>query len=146
MSFKTLIQCVVLPVAVSFSLSACGGGDVYVDAPFLEAVGIDLNKKQAEADVPVRPGIVLPPSTEKLPKPGEATKTASKQNWPEDADLAKQRKEEQAAAEREAYCRNGEWDKGNIDEFEKNVGNEQRCQSSFVEAIGKALGGGPAGE
>lgn len=141
MSVTTLIQRAILPVAVCFSLPACGG-DVYVDAPFLEAVGIDLNEKAPEADVPARSGLVLPPSTEKLPKPGEETQTAAKQNWPEDPDLAKQRKEEQEAAEHERYCREGNWDKGDIDEFEKNVGNKERCQSRFMEAVNKALGGG----
>lgn len=131
--------------ALAVSISGCGGGDVYYDAPILEAVGIDLNKKDEDQNVPVRSGIVLPPSTDKLPKPGERT-AASEQNWPQDAEQVKARKEQQEAAAREEYCREGKWTKGNIDEFEKNTYREERCPSKLAEGISKALGGGPASD
>lgn len=145
MFIKNLIRCVMLPAALSVGIVGCGAGDVYIDAPALEAVGINLNEKESEAEVPERAGIVMPPSTDKLPKPGENTTAAvSANNWPTDPDAEKKRKEEAEAAAREEYCKNGQWDDGNIDEFEKNVGNENRCQSGFIEAISKAFGGGPA--
>ncbi|HKJ62116.1 MAG TPA: hypothetical protein VKA94_08995 [Hyphomicrobiales bacterium] len=148
MTIKNLIRCVVFPAALSFSIAGCGGGDVYYDAPALEAVGINLNAKEPDADLPERSGIVLPPSTDKLPKPGETTtaSAAPAQNWPVDPEVEKKRKEEAETAAREEYCKNGKWDGGNIDEFEKNVGKEQRCQSGFFEAVNKAIGGGPADE
>lgn len=134
-----------LPAALSASIAGCGGGDVYFDAPALEAVGINLNEKEVEADVPERTGLVMPPSTNKLPAPDDATTASvSAKNWPVDAEAEKKRKAEADAAAREEYCKNGEWDKGNIDEFEKNVGNEQRCQTGFLQAITKAFGGGPS--
>jgi hypothetical protein len=142
---NNLIRCVIFPVALSFGIAGCGAGDVYIDAPALEAVGINLNEKAEEEDIPERAGIVLPPSTDSLPEPGQKTAAAAPaQNWPDDPEVSKKRKEEADAAAREEYCKNGKWDKGNIDEFEKNVGNEQRCQTGFIGAISKAIGGGPA--
>lgn len=146
MLIKNLIRCVALPVILSAGVAGCGGGDIYYDVPALEAVGINLNEKPEEADVPERSGIVLPPSTDKLPEPGTKTATAAGQNWPVDPEVEKKRKEEADAAAREEYCKNGKWEGGNIDEFDKNVGREQRCQSGFMSAVSKALGGGEADE
>ncbi len=147
MSLKIMARSVILPIGLSLGLFGCGVADVHVDAPILEAVGIDLNAKKVEEDVPERTGIVLPPSTDKLPEPSQTrTAAADSQNWPEDPEVIEKRRQEQEAAERERYCREGQWEKGNIDEFDKNVGREQRCQSSFAEAVSKALGGGPAEE
>jgi hypothetical protein len=147
MLIKNLIRCAVLPGVLSLGIAGCGGGDIYYDVPALEAVGINLNEKEPDADVPERAGIVLPPSTDKLPEPGQ-TKTASApaQNWPVDPEVEKKRKEEADAAAREEYCKNGKWEGGNIDEFQKNVGEEQRCQSGLMGSISKALGGGAAEE
>lgn len=146
MLMKNLVRCVVLPGVLSLGIAGCGGGDIYYDVPALEAVGINLNEKPEEADVPERAGIVLPPSTDKLPEPGQRTASAGAQNWPVDPELEKKRKEEADAAAREEYCKNGKWTGGNIDEFEKNVGEEQRCQSGFMGAVSKAIGGGSAEE
>ncbi|MBX2805822.1 MAG: hypothetical protein KTR19_07615 [Hyphomicrobiales bacterium] len=144
MILKNLVRCVFIPAAVSVGIAGCGS-DVYFDAPALEAVGIDLNNRQVEEDVPERAGLVLPPSTDKLPVPGsKVTASTSAQDWPEDPDVSKKRKAEAEAAAREEYCKNGNWDDGNIDEFEKNAGDEYRCQSGLVEAITKAVSGGPS--
>jgi hypothetical protein len=143
MSVNSWFQNVLLFAVISAGLTACGGG-VYVDAPVLEAVGINLNEKEVEEDIPERAGIVIPPSTDKLPKPGE-TVTASTQSWPQDAENLKKRKEEEEAAAREEYCRNGKWNGGNIDEFEKNTNPlEARCSSRLADSVSKALGGGDA--
>lgn len=149
MFLKNLIRFALLPFALSFGIAGCGS-DVYIDAPALEAVGINLNEKDTEEDVPERAGLVIPPSTDKLPKPGETTTaSASAQNWPVDAEVEKKRKEEAEAAAYEEYCKNGKWNGGNIDEFEKNLGDDQRgqrCPSRLTKAISKALGGGTADE
>jgi hypothetical protein len=93
-----------------FVLGGCNGADVYFDAPILEAAGINLNvKKNDEEDVPKRAGIVIPPSTDKLPEPGTRTAAAGEQNWPQDPDKLKKNKEEQEAAAHEKYCREGDW-------------------------------------
>ncbi len=132
-------------MGAALSLGGCNAADVQIDAPILEAAGIHLTSKKADdEDVPERPGIVIPPSTEKLPEPGTRT-AAAEQNWPHDPDKIKKRKAEEEAAAYEKYCREGKWDSDvDISEFEKNVGREARCPSKVGEAISKGVGGGPA--
>ena len=132
----------------SVALSGCGAGGVGVDidAPILNAVGLNLSsKKKDDDDLPERPGLVVPPSTQALPAPGAQTAAASAQNWPDDPDKRKKRDTDEKAAAEEKYCREGRWDaKAGIGEFEKNVGREQRCASKLGTALSKSVGGGPA--
>lgn len=116
---------------------AAGGVDVQFDAPILDAVGINLNgKKTNEDDLPERAGLVVPPSTATLPPPGERT-AAGQQAWPADPDQMKKAEAEAKAAERERYCREGNWDgKGGINEFDG-----PNCQSTLGKALNKSLGG-----
>jgi hypothetical protein len=129
----------------SVALSGCGAGGVgvEVDAPILNAVGLNLSsKKKDDDDLPERAGLVVPPSTEALPPPGTQTAATGAQNWPDDVDKRKKRDAEEKAAAEEKYCREGRWDnKANISEFEKNVGREARCQSQLGKALSKSLGG-----
>ena len=128
----------------SVALSGCADGvGVELNAPILNAVGLDLGgKKKADDDLPERTGLVVPPSTEALPAPGTQTAAASQQNWPNDPDKRKKREAEDKAAAEEKYCREGNWDsKANIDEFNKNIGVEARCQSQLGKALNKSFGG-----
>ncbi len=134
----------ILPLAAwLLVLGGCNSADLHIDAPILEAAGINLTSKKADDEsVPERPGIVLPPSTQSLPEPGVRTASAQ-QTWPEDADKIRARKEKEAAEAEEKYCAEGNWsDKANIVEFEKNVGRKPRCQSKLGKAISKQIGGG----
>lgn len=137
----------VLAAALPFGGCGLNGTDVEINAPILNAVGVNLSSKpKSEEDLPDRPGLVMPPpgATGRLPQPGERT-AAAQQNWPADPDQTKKQKAEADAAAREKYCRDGDWSgKGGISEYEKNVGNEARCPSKLGEAISKSLGGGPA--
>lgn len=128
------------------ALSGCGAGGVglEVDAPVLNAVGLNLSNTKKDEDLPERPGLVVPPSTETLPPPGTHTASASPgaQNWPDDPDKRKKRETEEKAAAEEKYCKEGRWDdKANITEFNKNVGVEARCPSLLGKALSKSLGG-----
>jgi hypothetical protein len=128
-------------------LAGCEGEgvDFQVNAPILEAAGLNLSsKKKQDDDLPERSGLVMPPSTDRLPEPGTHTASAGKP-WPADPDqLKKQRAAELAQAE-EDYCKNGKWpEKMDITEFNKAVGREPRCQSSVGKALSKAIGGGPS--
>lgn len=148
--FTKSLRGTVLTVAtmVALTLGGCGGAggvDVQVDAPILNAVGLNLGgKAKQEDDLPERQGLVMPPSTSAaLPQPGE--RSAATQNWPADPDLARKSKAEAEAAAREKYCREGDWSsKAGINEFEKNVGREARCSSKLGDALSKSLGGGEA--
>lgn len=128
---------------VAAILSGCAGTDVQVDAPILEAAGINLTSKPTpEPDLEENPPLVVPPSTESLPKPGERKTAAAEEQWPDDPDMTAKRKAEKAEKEREEYCEHGDWsgDAG-IDEFNKNMGKEQRCPSKLGKALSETLGG-----
>jgi hypothetical protein len=130
------------------ALSGCGsdGVGLEVDAPILNAVGLNLStKKKDDDDLPERAGLVVPPSTEALPQPGSQTSASAAQNWPDDPDKRRKREAAEKTAAEEQYCREGRWDsKASISEFNKNVGVEQRCQSQLGKALSKSFGGGPA--
>lgn len=131
----------------ALSLGGCGAADVQIDAPILEAAGINLtSKKPDDENVPERAGIVMPPSTEKLPEPGTQT-AAARQNWPQDPDQLKATKAKEAEEAYEKYCREGDWsDKRNIDEFNKNIGEERRCPSLLGKTVSEQLGTGSAND
>lgn len=133
--------------AVAALLAGCAGTDVEIDAPILEAAGINLTSKPPpEPDLEEKPPLVVPPSTASLPKPGERQVAAAEEQWPEDPDLIAKRQAEQAEAEREQYCREGDWSgDGGIEEFDKALGREQRCQSQVGKALSEALSGGSSG-
>jgi len=122
-------------------LASCSGTDVQIDAPILEAAGINLTSKpQPEPDLEEKPPLVVPPSVDRLPQPGERQVAATDEQWPEDPDVIAERKAEQAAKERERYCREGDWsDDANIEEFRKAIGREERCPSQLGESVNQAL-------
>jgi hypothetical protein len=143
---KSLRGSVLAATVAALALGGCEGGyDIEVNAPILNAVGLNLSSKpKAEADLPERPGLVMPPSTASLPQPGERTAAAA-QNWPVDPDQERKKKADADTAAREKYCAEGDWSgKGGITEFEKNTGVTPRCPSKLGDAFTKSFGGGPA--
>jgi len=128
------------------ALSGCAGADVQIDAPILEAAGINLvSKPPPEPNLEEKPPLVVPPDTQRLPKPGERQVAAAQEEWPEDPDIIAAKKAETAEKERERYCREGDWSgEGGIEEFRKTLGQEQRCPSQLGKSISEALGGGEA--
>lgn len=136
-------------VGAAFLLGGCEGGgvDFEFNAPILEAAGLNLStKKKTDDTVPERTGLVLPPSTDKLPEPGTHVAAADgPKAWPQDPDKIRKQREDELAAIEQAYCKDGQWpEKMDITEFNKATGREPRCQSAFGKALSKSVGGGPA--
>jgi len=123
-------------------MSGCAGTDIQIDAPVLEAAGINLTSKPPpEPDLEEKPPLVVPPSTERLPEPGARQVAAADGQWPEDPDIIAKPEAKKAKEERERYCREGDWsDDAGIDEFKKKMGREQRCPSQLGRALSQALG------
>lgn len=94
--------------AVAVSLSGCAGYDVELQGGIFEAAGLtNLNKKPTEPEMANRPGIVVPPSTESLPKPGEAKPVVAAVNgeaFPVNPEDAKKLKKSELIAKHEAFC------------------------------------------
>lgn len=128
-------------LAVVLGVSACDGIDsVEVNAPLLDAVGVNLTgKPKPEPNLPDRAPLVLPPDAKQLPEPGERpvqVASANGQQWPQDPDQMKQAEAERLKAEREEFCKNGNWSKTtNIDDFQKNTGAQQRCRPEWIENV-----------
>ncbi len=142
-ALRPIYACCAIACA-SLALNGCNAADVQIDAPILEAAGINLtSKKIDDANVPERPGIVIPPSTQTLPEPGTRS-AAAQPSWPQDPDQIKARKVEAAAKAKEEYCIQGKWkEKADISEFEKDTSSDvQRCPSKLGESVSKALSGG----
>ena len=90
------------------ALAGCAGADVQIDAPILEAAGINLvSKPPPEPDLEEKPPLVVPPDTQRLPKPGERQVAAAEEQWPEDPDKIAAKKAKKAEKERKRYCREG---------------------------------------
>lgn len=138
---STLIRAAGLLLLVP--LAACAGTDVQINAPILEAAGIQLSSKPPpEPNLEKRPPLVVPPSTEKLPEPGEKTAAVQPEVWPDDPDIRAKKLAEQKEAEHERYCREGDWSKdADIDEFNKNIGRYTRCQTKLGKALSEGLSG-----
>ncbi len=128
------------------ALAGCAGTDVEINAPILEAAGINLTSKPPpEPNLEERPPLVVPPSVERLPEPGERRVAAAEEQWPDDPDLIAKAEAEKAEREREIYCREGDWSgQGGIGEFDRTLGREDRCPSQLGKSISEALGGGEA--
>jgi hypothetical protein len=132
-------------LGAGLGMGGCNSVDLEVNAPILEAAGINLTSKKVEENVPERAGIVMPPSTDQLPPPGQQVAAAGQRQWPQDPDKLKAQKEKEKVEAEEKYCREGDWsDKAGIGEFDKNIGVEPRCPSKLGKAISKQLGGGEA--
>jgi hypothetical protein len=131
-----------IPAALALGLmvTACDGIDgVDINAPLLDAVGVNLmGKPRPEPNLPERAPLVLPPSTS-LPEPGERSPqvaTANGQQWPQDPDQLKKEQADAAEAARQEYCRTGNWSaNAGIDDFRKNTGLEARCRPEWVEKM-----------
>jgi hypothetical protein len=130
-------------------LSACAdsGVDVEINAPILDAVGVNLMGKPAPApNLPDRAPLVMPPKNAALPAPGEApvVMASNGQQWPTDPEERKKAMAKAAKAEEERICREGNFsNKATIEDFRKNTGQEVRCRPEWVK---NALGQGKAQE
>lgn len=135
----------VAAIGLAGLLAGCAGTDVQIDAPILEAAGINLTSKPPpEPDLAENPPLVVPPETKELPKPGErkVAEANSDEAWPEDPDVIAKRKAKEAEKKREEYCREGDWSgEGGIEEFRKTIDREQRCPSKLGKALSEVLGG-----
>ena len=140
----------VAPAMVSaalLGLAGCGGLDgVEFNGKIFEAVGMTgaLGKRDEPKTEPRAP-LVLPPSNERLPAPGEMAAAAPAQvapdpAWPNDPD---KRKASNAAAQKQAqadYCRDGNWKEKAMREDQKAAAAQANCGSIFS-VLGKTLFG-----
>ncbi len=109
----------------------------------MNALGITGSNKKAEPKVPVRTGLVLPPTVAALPAPDAAAAPAQAALWPEDPDeKAARLKAEQEEEQARQKCFEQEAEKDKLlAELKKNSPYEKgkRCGSIFGD-WGKGMG------
>lgn len=102
---------ITLVTVMAGGLPGCSGYDVELDAPILNAVGINLGKSKTKVKTKARPTLVVPPSP-KLPVPGSVAKAPANIDWPDDPDLrAKKMAELKKQKEIEDGTQRGPWHK-----------------------------------
>jgi len=99
----------VLALAGSLTLAGCGGFDgVELQGGVFDALGLSGSdsKKLADVKVEARPGLVLPPSTDKLPDPvtGSLTPAPNADGWPTDAADRKEQSRAELQKRQDAFC------------------------------------------
>ncbi|MDX2156817.1 MAG: hypothetical protein SFW09_09930 [Hyphomicrobiaceae bacterium] len=137
-------------VASLAGVAGCGGGlnDVEFNGKIFDAVGLTgaLGKK-AEPKTEARAPLVLPPSGQSLPAPGELTANAppppaaTNEAWPQDPDQKKLASADAKKQQQDSYCQDGNWKKkAHKDEIGADEGPHGRCNSIFS-FIGSSLFG-----
>ncbi|MGE0767376.1 MAG: hypothetical protein AB7L90_12990 [Hyphomicrobiaceae bacterium] len=131
------------------ALPGCGGIDgVELNGKVFEAVGLTgaLGGKKSEPKTEQRAPLVLPPSTERLPEPGEsvappAPVQTAQAAWPNDPDKQRVASESAKNKAQADYCRDGNWkERAMGDDLAASQGPNGSCGSLFS-VLGKQLFG-----
>jgi hypothetical protein len=86
-------------------VAGCSAGDVELNGKIFDAMGMTASKQSGkDPNLVARAPIVLPPSMERLPEPGEATETASILDM-RDADEQKVANQAELERKQAEYCK-----------------------------------------
>ncbi len=125
------------------ALAGCAPGDVEFNGKIFETMGLGQTKTGSVPKVPERAPLIVPPSLQRLPQPGEVPPQAADANFPVDPERSSDQKQQQLAAAQTAYCKEN-YDKqialGNRTHAETAIGPLGRCQAS---AFTNLTGGSP---
>lgn len=100
-------------LALVISLGGCSAGDVELNGAVFDYLGVS-SKTQGPtgvAKLPPRAGIVVPPSTEKLPEPGSGVETGSvaSESWPADPEQSRIAAAGDLERRHAAFCQEALW-------------------------------------
>lgn len=105
----------IIAVLASFALSGCGGIDsVELNGGIFDALGVSskaLNASRQEKKVAARPGIVMPPDTNRLPLPGSVPAAAAlpqDASWPVGPEDRAKIKQAALKRQHDEFCRKAE--------------------------------------
>lgn len=96
-----------LAVCLALGVAGCSADDVQFNGGIFDAVGLsDSTKaKSGDAKVAERPGLVVPPSLDRLPAPGDATPESAQVAAIKDPDALKKLSHEEQARQQAEYCK-----------------------------------------
>jgi hypothetical protein len=128
------------------AVSACSGTDVELKGGVFDAMGIsNLNSKSVEPQLANRPGIVIPPSTASLPKPGAPPAPVAADNgeaFPVNQEDARKARAVETVQRHRAFCEKSrqKYDAGMTATLEDSPWGP--CNESVLRNLtGKDLGG-----
>jgi hypothetical protein len=126
-------------------LGGCGGIDgVELQGGVFDALGVSGsgNKKLSEVQVEPRPGLVLPPSPEKLPEPVTGSIAAAPQDgsWPVDPEDRKASNRAELEKRHKVFCERELQNQRMRGESGIVMGPMGNCQPSLFGSLGKQLG------
>lgn len=126
-------------------LTGCSAGDVQLEGKIFDALGVGGNQSSRETPkLAQRTPLVVPPSLERLPPPGERPVNPQEDLLASinDPDLSKQVDEEELARQQAAYCEK-HYDTAkalNDPEAAHIKGPAGYCRKSVLSGIGGLLG------
>lgn len=117
-------------------LGGCADG-VEINSPLLDSIGLStaaLSKKE-EPRLQPRAPLVMPPSTQRLPEPGQARPpavAAADPAWPKDKDQERVVAAAEKKSRQAEYCRDGNWKERSMDSgYGHTNGPDGVCGSIF---------------
>jgi hypothetical protein len=131
-------------------LGGCADG-VEINSPLLNSLGVAtgaLGQKEEPRLAPRAP-LVMPPSSQRLPEPGQpaaaaAAGPAANPAWPKDKDYDRVATAAEKKRQHAQHCRDGNWKERAMDDGPgAKQGPEGSC-NTFIDWAGGLFGNGPA--
>ena len=92
-----------MAACLALGVAGCGTDDIQFNGGIFDAVGLNDTKKSAAPKLAERAPLVVPPSLDRLPTPGEAPQPAQIADI-KDHDAAKHQSREELEKQQAAYC------------------------------------------
>lgn len=125
---------------LTLALAACGTDDIQFNGGIFDAVGLSDNSKAKSGDPKLaeRAPLVVPPTLDRLPAPGEAPTAPAQIAGINDPDAAKAKSKAELEAQQKEYCDKNYRDAGMRGEEASMVeGPLGPCRPSILTAIKK---------
>jgi hypothetical protein len=128
----------VLGACLTLGIAGCGTDDIQFNGGIFDAVGLNDAKKSGDAKLAERAPLVVPPSLDRLPPPGEAAPSAQIADI-KDPDEEKKLSQAELQAKQDEYCKkNYEDPLSRGDESVTSVaGPLGPCRKSILTAVKK---------
>ncbi len=124
--------------ALTLAIAGCGSDDIQFNGGIFDAVGLSDNTKVKSGDprMAERAPLIVPPTLDRLPAPGETAVAPAQIAGINDPDAAKQRSREELEKQQTEYCDKNYRDAGMRGEETSMVeGPLGPCRKSILSAV-----------
>ena len=129
-------------------LGGCAEG-VEINSPLLNSLGVATGAlgKAEEPQLKPRAPLVMPPSTQRLPEPGQpasavAAAPAADPAWPKDKDQERVAAAAQKKSQHAQYCRDGNWKERAMDPNAGGMQGPNGSCNTLIDWVGNIFSGG----